>query len=523
MELLWGKHEDDDALYFNILMNAKNRYPKSKTFDPESIPIAIDDEKNAEFSICQRGQGNEEFNKRNYEAAIVFYNKALCLAEIGTNNVLFAYGKRLWCYFAMQAYDKCLIDIALALNEPTCTEKKKWRLEVLKAYCIKKSEKSSKLYKMKPIRNAHKNFPFMADFLKIQKNKKFGRHVVTTRDIPVGETIVLEKNFITYTRSNNFIARHDGEMRCITCNRIAPNAVPCLKCTSVMFCNTKCRGESKIHEIDCGSIYYNYDTTDSKYVVQSLLTGIFLFKDFDELRKFVEDAVNAPKTEVPTIVCDERSKYRMFLKLWMPSKMKDFIPATYYYYNIIMRLDAIRGLFDTAPKQLFLMHLVGHHAVVLLHNSINGQLSLFASLLSHSCVPNIRIIWIDNRATCITIRPIKKGEQICIAYMTKELISNPETDLRDAIEEKYGFRCECLKCENNLADLKSIEDVCKFKQLSEEELSPASKDKFEKFIGNSTALLNKYSHLQWSKQMEFISNRLGCCLSVFYNFLVEVK
>lgn len=43
----------------------------------------------------------------------------------------------------------------------------------------------------------------MANVLKIQRNNEFGRHVVSKCDIPAGETVLIEDNFISLTKANN--------------------------------------------------------------------------------------------------------------------------------------------------------------------------------------------------------------------------------------------------------------------------------------------------------------------------------
>lgn len=522
MEFLWQKEStNEDALYCDFLVHAEYLAPKSNTSRLMSDSDVIYEWKNNTISKSTRKAGNAEFKNNEYTSAINYYNKALCLAETGTESLALAYGNRSTCYYALNRYDECLADIAITLNEPGCTENLRETLENRRAECLEYL--SERIPKVELKYRAQRNFPEMADCVKIKTNTKFGRHMVATDDIPTGELISFEDNFVSFTRPNHLIAKYDGIMRCIACNKMATNAIPCDKCTVVMFCGKKCKDENIIHNMDCGTIYYTYDNSDSKYIIQSVLAAMILFKNFDAFKEFVEHAVNADKLEPLISVNDGISKYRMFLKLWMPPQMENFTSLTLNFFNTIMSIELIQNRFNTEAKRRFLMHLVGHHAVILRHNSMNGQLSLFATLLRHSCTPNVQVVWIDNRTACIAIKPIRKGEQICCAYTTGKQQSHDLRKYMDVIKDKSGFRCTCVKCENTLVDLKSIEDDLVFRLTSDMDLGDFETRKFQEFLINSVTLLNKYKHLPWSKQMDFISNRLGCCLEVFFRSMVEVK
>lgn len=68
----------------------------------------------------------------------------------------------------------------------------------------------------------------------------------------------------------------------------------------------------------------------------------------------------------------------------------------------------------------------------------------FASLFSHSCVPNVKRHSVDNKIAIVTAVPIKAGEQIFVSYgfgafrMTKAI--------RQEQMKRYNFECNCIAC-----------------------------------------------------------------------------
>jgi SET domain-containing protein len=63
-----------------------------------------------------------------------------------------------------------------------------------------------------------------------------------------------------------------------------------------------------------------------------------------------------------------------------------------------------------------------------------GVLSL-TNFFNHSCAPNVRLFYDDSKAKFITLRPIKKGEQLFIGYNV-EFWHQPVEDRRAALYKK---------------------------------------------------------------------------------------
>lgn len=525
MDLLWKKESaTDNAPYCDLFVNIENEFPEYIFYNLTNMTAGIFENtmrKVNAFAEHNRKSGNEKYSDGKWNEAIKLYNLSLCLAEIGSENVALAYGNRSACYLQLKMYGNCLTDIELAVKE-NCSERLKLKLEKRKVDCLKLLEFDYVMdnYDVKLNYEPNKKYPCMANVLTFQYNEEFGRHIITECDIPAGETVLIEENFISYTKANNYITENkaptDELMKCVTCKKTTMNPIPCSKCTVIMFCSAACRNANKVHEIDCGSVYHLDDNINNKYIIQSILVAVNMFPTVESLMDFVQNVVPSDKSEVPESVLDQQSKYEMFLKLWTPAKMEDFVTDTYKLYTTILRFSKIEKLFDSTIKKRFLMHLMGQHALILLYNSIQGQMCIFTSIMSHSCVPNIQEIWIDNRTACITIRPIKKGEQLFISYMTEEIGKILNKDHKIELKLKYGFICKCLKCTNQLVDLVRIErDEC-FLDVDNTTLDKRNPALLHKFNQKCIKVLNKYKDSPWSLQLENVSKRFGFSLGLLY-------
>lgn len=91
--------------------------------------------KSNEMSTKRRNQGNTFFAQKQWHKAMDKYNESLRFAEIETENISLAYANRSLCFFELEMYEKCLIDIELAkkANYPDILMSK---IENRKSYCI---------------------------------------------------------------------------------------------------------------------------------------------------------------------------------------------------------------------------------------------------------------------------------------------------------------------------------------------------------------------------------------------------
>jgi SET and MYND domain-containing protein 4 len=179
-----------------------------------------------------RLQGNREFLKRNFFESLLCYNKSLCLA-VNPETASLAYANRAAVYLTLKLYDHCLNNIKLARkNYPKELEKK---LDEREEKCLK--EYLAQL-KKKPNSSATSNedflqlsypanpkLPFAADCLELREDSKFGRHIVTNRNLQAGDIVALTPNIY------NVIERPAKFHHCSFCLRSNDmDLLPCPEC-----------------------------------------------------------------------------------------------------------------------------------------------------------------------------------------------------------------------------------------------------------------------------------------------------
>lgn len=84
-----------------------------------------------------------------YFQAIQYYNRSLLFVENGTKNLSLAYGNRSACFLHLNMYDKCLIDIELAV-EAGYSKKLLPKLDARKKECMELMEKHDQLTAIAP-------------------------------------------------------------------------------------------------------------------------------------------------------------------------------------------------------------------------------------------------------------------------------------------------------------------------------------------------------------------------------------
>lgn len=128
MDLLWKKQSNDaNALYVDIFKNINTEYPYLPTISEYEADFLKDqrksidspsnaNEKNIELSTEYLVKGEEKFQVKKWTEAMHLYNQSLCFAPIDSENVYLAYANRSTCFLNLKMYEKCLVDIDLAIK-----------------------------------------------------------------------------------------------------------------------------------------------------------------------------------------------------------------------------------------------------------------------------------------------------------------------------------------------------------------------------------------------------------------------
>lgn len=156
--------------------------------------------KSNKLSDKLRSQGNKFFSDGLFLNAIDEYNKSLCFAELTGDqfNLSVAYANRADALFRMDLPRDCLksIELAKAANYPEHLE---LRLTLMAARCqekIKFTLQPRPKYRLQLSHPANEGIPFVAKNLRLKESEEFGRHIVTTQDLNVGDVIMIERPFV---------------------------------------------------------------------------------------------------------------------------------------------------------------------------------------------------------------------------------------------------------------------------------------------------------------------------------------
>lgn len=531
--MLWKKDSNrSDALYIDLLErplidSIYDKYMRDCTIVKHTQASKF--EKNEAVARDCRQNGNEEFAQKKWVDATEWYNKSMCFAEEGSESMGLAYANRSSCFFNMKMYRKCLDDIDQAKlnNYP---QEKMSKLDQRVAICLDKMKKEtdqSDVFEPELDYEPKKMYPCFANVLQIKNNTEHGRHIVANDDIDVGKTVMVDKNYVAETLNQKY-------KRCNICHRLAANLKPCNKCVFAMFC-PRCE-ENSFHDIECqinpvffGSLQFK---SYRMVVVRSILLATNAFADIDQLMTAVEKMLLNKAVEVPESLSDPQSEYRAFFKLRsnVRDQMDQKLPQK--IYRMLIGQPEVSQFFHSEAHRRFLMHLIGHHITTiqnpnLIRNdrSSTGQtgdygedieiflehhLCISASYFNHSCAPNAYITLQNGMNTCVVIRPIRRGEQLCVTYDDKVLLALKE-DRQELILSKFNFQCKCLRCERPELDIVCliqnglIKTDPNFVSMIEDDVDDADNIHCYQHIlalkARTMGLLKKYEQAPWSTEI----------------------
>lgn len=188
--------------------------------------------KNSKLSEQTRIVGNKFFKKENFRGALISYITSLCFALPGSQQIPLVYGNRSAVYCEMGKYALALENIELARENGFPLEKMA-HLDAREEKCKKLMQKfgpdnsfdNSSFFKLS--HQPNKKIPFIADCLELRQNEKYGRHIVTTKNLKTGDIIAIAPSVFSWT--DRFVPTAS----CFVCTKTKKGSlIPCLLCTT---------------------------------------------------------------------------------------------------------------------------------------------------------------------------------------------------------------------------------------------------------------------------------------------------
>lgn len=440
--ILWKKEQKRNSdLYVDIFAIRNDEIFLNGTDDLVNLAFSMaesESEDAKQLAGWARESGKQYFRDGKYIEAMNRFNCTLAFAKKGTADMGFAYGNRSACFFEMKMFDECLRDIEMA-KRSNYPRNQLNKLESRAAECRKFMNDRDFMSTLPKIRepmlsfNHHADFAGVADCLKLHENMEYGRHVITTRDLEIGQTILIEKPFVIIPKRSN--------ARCLNCFKACMNFISCENCDSAPFCDTDCMEKSQ-HEYEC-----NRPACLSRKETFDLVLKMFfkINETFSSVDDLMETADLLRNRQDPSGFADaNRKAFGWIFQLahnhakQTKEHLRRLRSATSIAITTLNRNPILKRKFAALKHRRFLQHLLLHlfhvaeHSIDLFQyqqkddTEMSMKSSLeeyatgmypFACYFNHSCIPNVCIYSVDERLIGKVIRPIKRGEQVFRSYM----------------------------------------------------------------------------------------------------------
>lgn len=176
-----------------------------------------------------RNDGNLLFSNKKFHDALVAYNESLCYAE--PKDVSLAYANRSAVYLEAKLFDECLENIKLA-RDHKYPEEKVQKLNDREQKCKKlmkmheKDPEDDPWNFFKLSHSPNKKLPFIVNCLELCESEKYGRYLVTKKNLKTGDVIAIEEPFYKFIDNEVY---HSRCANCLKSNNL--NLIPCEMCT----------------------------------------------------------------------------------------------------------------------------------------------------------------------------------------------------------------------------------------------------------------------------------------------------
>lgn len=181
--------------------------------------------KNNEKADKYRNEGNSFFKDGKIYDALISFNKSLCFSTPNSKQMAFAYANRSLVYFDIKLFSHCLENIKLARDNNYSHPEK---LTEREQKCMELMSHQQKDPTMDPFSflnlsyPANEQIPFIVNCLELCQDEKYGRHLISNRQLMPGDIIAMEELFLKFLCPEGFYKRC---IHCFKTNML--NLIPC--------------------------------------------------------------------------------------------------------------------------------------------------------------------------------------------------------------------------------------------------------------------------------------------------------
>lgn len=291
----------------------------------------------------------------------------------------------------------------------------------------------------------HPDIPYISEHLSLKTSSEFGRYVITNKELKPGQVLAVEDPFLTILLP---VLRYQ---RCTHClNESQMNLVPCQGCTCAMFCSPECyaKAHSTYHRFECPIIDYLFALFNKLHLIaiRTAIMSILSFVTVEKLQDFIQESgdieVNVFTTKTPDQPMPDydspaqKSFHQIYsletneLKRSKSDLFQRAVIAAVAYHQLIRHTPLAEQCKESENAQNVLLELLfrflqttptNFHSLTFVdvgeeEVQYGSGAYPFASLLNHSCSPNILRVSYDQKMVLMAFRVIKAGEQLFDNY-----------------------------------------------------------------------------------------------------------
>ncbi|XP_011635042.1 SET and MYND domain-containing protein 4-like isoform X1 [Pogonomyrmex barbatus] len=314
--------------------------------------------------------------------------------------------------------------------------------------------------------------------IELKQTPEKGRYVVANRDIKRGQILFVEKAFAFVPLSH---VQTDICYHC--CRSFGDTPIPCTECVNSMYCNIDCWNEacSSYHRWECpGNQMSLWPQIGIAYLAVRMLFKYTTNDDnrLDEVQELVTNFSKLPPCDVISygvtaiMLMIYLSKYTDFFKV---VNFKE-CPISKFSnnFNCDLATEDNERLYVSSLLLRHILQLISNgHAITKLNavadknknklliqqeDRIATAIYPSASMMNHSCDPNIINSFLGGTLITKATRDIAAGEEVfnCYGADYRRMLRR---DRQEKMESQYCFKCDCAACTK--PEYEEYEDILK--------------------------------------------------------------
>jgi len=342
---------------------------------------------------------------------------------------------------------------------------------------IKKALKSSSVPRLE-VKERNPLYPAMSSAVSFKYEAGRGRYASATRDIKVGETILVENPIVSHPLPEYMV------QNCAACFKTLQAPIPCTTCTRALFCSLQCRDKAL-------TSHHKYECKLADFFLSAGMSGICLvayqlvaqksaqwFRDNRDMFKDHDERSGETKQRHDKYMSDD---YRNLFNLVTHEKkmgLAELFHRSAFSVLLLRCLESQDYFGDDSSDEdkIFIGTLLTHFLQILQFNAHevaqfemrgkkfeDGSKSQYIgvaiyptlALFNHSCEPSVIRTYSGDTIHVQTIKKIRKGEEIYENY-GPIFFTSPLASRQDRLSKQYWFKCTCKACNDNWPQLENM-------------------------------------------------------------------